>query len=120
MHIRRGLLALAIISPASFFAPSAGAQAFCQALRGGPGSDSCTRELVLTEIRLREASARLAAVQSAPRPRQCAAFRQHVRVMRASACIFSRCTTGHHGRENVAQMNASMADWQEIIARRCR
>jgi hypothetical protein len=40
--------------------------------------------------------------------------------MRDSACIFSRCTTGHHGRENVAQMNASIADWQEIIARRCR
>jgi hypothetical protein len=40
--------------------------------------------------------------------------------MRDSACVFRRCTTGHHGRENVAQMNASIADWQEIIARTCR
>jgi len=120
MHIRRGFLALAIISPASFFVPPASAQAFCQAVRGGPGSDACAPELALTEIRQREASARLSAVRSAPLPQQCAVFRQHVSVMRDSACIFSRCTTGHHGRENVAQMNASIADWQEIIARRCR
>jgi hypothetical protein len=120
MHIRRGFLALAINSPASFFVPPAGAQAFCQAVRGGPGSDACARELVLTEIHQREASARLAAVRTAPRRQQCAVFRRHVRVMRDSACVFRRCTTGHHGRENVAQMNASIADWQEIIARTCR
>lgn len=120
MHLRRGLLALAILSPASFFVPPAGAQSFCQAVRGGPGSDACARELVLTDIRLREASQRLAAIRSAPRAQQCPVFRRHIGVMRDSACIFSRCTTGHHGRENVAQMNASIADWQEIIARNCR
>ncbi len=120
MHIRRGFLALAIISPASFLVPPAIAQGSCPAVRGAPGSDACTRELVLTEFRQREATARLAAVRTAPRPQQCAVFRRHIRVLRDSACVFRRCTTGHHGRENVAQMNASMADWQEIIARNCR
>ncbi|MDP3545204.1 MAG: hypothetical protein Q8S29_03410 [Phreatobacter sp.] len=120
MHIRRGLLALAIISPASFFVPPAAAQAFCQAVQGGPGSNACARELVLTEIRLREASARLASVRSAPRQQQCAVFRRHVRVMRDSACIFRRCMSGHHARENAAQMDGSIADWHEIIARNCR
>jgi hypothetical protein len=108
MQIRRGFLALAIISPASFFVPPAVAQG------------SCPAELATTDQRLRATLQRLETVRSAPLPRRCAVFRQHVAVMREASATFRRCTTGRHRDENVGQMEGSIADWQEIISRNCR
>lgn len=85
-----------------------------------PGSDACEGDLAATEIRLREASARLQATRTAPVPQRCAAYRDHVRVMQAASDTFRRCTSGFHARENIAQMQGSIADWREIIGRTCR
>lgn len=111
MPIRRGILALVLAAPAL--------------LPGGPslarpGSDRCERELALTEIRLRETSERLRRTRTATAPHRCAALRDHVRIMGRAAETFRRCTSGHHARENVAQMQGSIADVREIIARTCR
>jgi hypothetical protein len=83
------------------------------------GAGICDAELVVAEIRLREASDRLAAMDRSS-PRRCAVFRDHVRVMQAARDTFQRCTSGFHARETIAQMQGSIADWQEIIARTCR
>jgi hypothetical protein len=112
--------ALALLAPALFLASPALAQGSCRPIPGGPQGDACAAELVLTEIRQRQMTERLAAVRTAPRPEQCRVFHDHVRTMADAACVFHRCTTGHHRRENVAQMQGSIADWREIIARNCR
>ncbi len=120
MSNRRRLPALVLIAPALFFGDAASASGSCRAISGGPRGDACAAELTLTEIRQRQMTDRLAAVRSAPRAEQCRVFRDHVRMMADAACVFHRCTTGHHRGENVAHMQGSIADWNEIIARNCR
>jgi hypothetical protein len=80
----------------------------------------CEADLVLTDIRLRQATERLTATARAPMARRCGVFRDHVLVMRRATDVFRRCTPGRHGHENVAHMRASIVDWNEIIARNCR
>ncbi|MDP2801703.1 MAG: hypothetical protein Q8O26_07445 [Phreatobacter sp.] len=80
----------------------------------------CEADLVLTEIRLRQTTERLAATQSAPVPQRCTVFRSHVEVMRRASLVFGRCTHGRHRQENIGQMEGSIVDWNEIIARNCR
>lgn len=80
----------------------------------------CEADLVLTDIRLRQATERLSATARAPMAQRCPVFREHVLVMRRATDVFRRCTPGQHGRENVAHMQGSIVDWNEIIARNCR
>lgn len=53
-------------------------------------------------------------------PQRCAAFRRHVEVMRRASAVFRQCSTGRERAENVGQMEGSIADFREIIARTCR
>ena len=80
----------------------------------------CEADLVLTDIRLRQTTERLSATARAPMAERCGVFREHIQVMRRATDVFRRCTPGHHGRENVAHMQGSIADWREIIDRNCR
>jgi hypothetical protein len=80
----------------------------------------CEADLALTEIRLRQATERLSATARAPIAQRCGVFREHVQVMRRATDVFRRCTPGQPGRENVAHMQGSIADWREIIDRNCR
>lgn len=91
-------------------------------LASGPtlAEGSCDGDLAVMEIRLREASDRLTETARAPMARRCPVFRDHVRVMQAASDTFRRCTSGFHARENIAQMQGSIADWNEIIDRHCR
>ena len=86
----------------------------------GQDTGRCEADLTLTDIRLRQATERLAATRTAPVPQRCTVFRSHVGVMQAAADVFRRCTQGRHRQENVGQMEGSIADWNEIIARNCR
>ncbi|QCK88057.1 hypothetical protein E8L99_21000 [Phreatobacter aquaticus] len=85
-----------------------------------PDSDYCAGELVLTEIRLRQTLERLRATNTAPMPQRCAVFREHIRVMSGAARIYGQCMRGHARGENVGQMQGSVADFREIVARNCR
>ncbi|MCZ8314500.1 hypothetical protein [Phreatobacter sp.] len=91
-------------------------------LASGPAvaAETCDGDLAVMEIRLREASARLSETTRAPMARRCPVFRDHVRVMQAASDTFRRCTSGFHARENIAQIQGSIADWNEIIDRNCR
>lgn len=81
---------------------------------------SCDRDLAATDGQLRQALLRLEASANRPMPQRCLVFRDHVRVMQAASDTFRRCMTGFAARENIGQMQGSIADWNEIIARNCR
>ncbi len=104
IHMRPALLIIAI------FAAGAPAQAAGQ----------CNTDLAATDGQLRQALSRLEASANRPMPQRCLVFRDHVRVMQAASDTFRRCMTGFAARENIGQMQGSIADWNEIIARNCR
>lgn len=107
-------LALTALSSAPFL--------IAQPLAASPAATEafCARDLAATDVRLRQAQARLDASRSAPMAQRCEVFRGHVRAMQQAAVVFNRCTSGRHRQENVGQMLGSIADWREIIARNCR
>jgi 1,4-dihydroxy-2-naphthoyl-CoA synthase len=80
---------------------------------------ACDDDLAANDVRFKQTIQRLDAAKTGAQAEQCAAYRSHVQIMQRGREIFARCTTGLAQRENVGQMNDSIADFQSLIKRRC-
>jgi hypothetical protein len=102
---RVGLLVLAIASPAT------------AAVVDTP---ECRRDLAMADqlihgIRLREGQMKRDDI-----PGACRLLRQNLDDMVRARGPMDRCVTGHDRGENVAQIDASIGDIRDVLARNCR
>jgi hypothetical protein len=82
-------------------------------------SAACRADLAALEPTFEETLARLDSVANADQAAQCAAWHHHVTVMENARDVFMRCLTGFEQRENVGQMVVSIADFVDLIGRKC-
>ncbi|MDP2354592.1 MAG: hypothetical protein Q8M31_00830 [Beijerinckiaceae bacterium] len=80
----------------------------------------CRRDLATTEASFSATLRDLERNKSSVIAQRCPSFRRHVEVMRKASGVFRKCSTGRERQENVGQMDGSIADFLEIIARHCR
>ncbi len=106
--MRAIITALALLATMS--APSA----------GYVDTPQCRRDLAATEASFSATLRDLERTKSSKVAQRCPSFRRHVEVMRKASSVFRQCSTGRERQENVGQMDGSIADFQEIIARHCR
>ncbi len=84
-----------------------------------PAMAACPEDLAANDVRFKETIARLESVKNGTQAQKCAAYRSHVQIMQRARVIFARCTSGLGQRENIGQMNDSIADFEELIKARC-
>jgi hypothetical protein len=84
-----------------------------------PGSPACRVDLEANDKRFEQTLEKLEAVKNAMQAEKCVAYRAHVKIMEQGREVFARCNTGTTLRENVGQMSDSIADFMELIRRRC-
>jgi hypothetical protein len=80
----------------------------------------CRRDLAATETSLSATLRDLDRNKAGSVAQRCASYRRHVEVMRKASAVYRQCSTGRERAENVGQMDGSIADFQDIIARRCQ
>ena len=80
----------------------------------------CRRDLAATEASFSATLRDLERNKSSAIAQRCPSLRRHVDVMRKASSVFRQCSTGRERQENIGQMDGSIADFQEIIARHCR
>ncbi|MFN3891098.1 MAG: hypothetical protein ACK4MV_11925 [Beijerinckiaceae bacterium] len=90
------------------------------AFAGYVDTPQCRRDLATAERSLGATLRDLDRNKQASTAQRCAAWRRHVEVMRRASVVYRQCSTGRERAENVGQMDGSVADFQEIIARLCR
>ena len=77
--------------------------------------DLATADQLIHGIRLREQQMRRDDI-----PGACRLLRQNLDDMVKARRPMDRCTSGHDRGENVAQIDASITDIRDVLARRCR
>jgi hypothetical protein len=102
-------------APGKLAALAAALRAFAAA----PAAAACPDDLAANDVRFKQTLERLESVKNGTQAHKCAAYRAHVRIMEQGRGVFARCNTGLTQRENVGQMNDSIADFRELIKRRC-
>jgi hypothetical protein len=80
---------------------------------------ACPEDLAANDLRFKQTLERLESVKNGTQKQKCVAYRSHVRIMEQGREVFARCNSGTTQRENVGQMNDSIADFRELIKRRC-
>lgn len=100
----------AVAAMIAFIAPAALAQA---------PTAACQKDLADNDMRFKQAIERLESVKSGTQAQKCAAYRSHVQIMRQAIPVFQRCTLGLGQRQNVGQMNDSIADFEQLIKTKC-
>lgn len=80
----------------------------------------CRRDLAATETSLAATLRDLNRNKSGSPAQRCASWRRHVEVMRNASVVYRQCSTGRERQENVGQMDGSIADFLEVVARNCR
>ena len=80
---------------------------------------TCSRDLFQNEGALRRQQTRLSAVANADRATQCRTWREHVGFLQGARAVFATCQTGAEREQNVASMDADLADYRALIAGRC-
>jgi hypothetical protein len=103
-----------MLSAIAFFAALSAASA------GYVDTPQCRRDLAATEASFSATLRDLDRNKRGSTAQRCAAYRRHVAVMRKASDVFRQCSTGRERQENVGQMEASIEDFQMIIARDCR
>lgn len=80
-------------------------------------SPACQADLSAVDDSFDETLARLDKAGKGDQAEKCAAVAHHLDVMTRGRDVFLRCLPpGHDRNENVAQLNASIADFREIQA----
>ena len=82
-------------------------------------SPSCQKDLAENDVRFKQTIQQLEAVKNGTQAQKCAAYRSHVQIMKQSIPVFQRCTGGLGQRENIGQMNDSIADFEQLIKAKC-
>jgi hypothetical protein len=80
---------------------------------------TCSRDLFQNEGALRRQQTRLSAVANADQATQCRTWREHVGFLQSARAVFATCQTGAEREQNVASMDADLADYRALIAGRC-
>lgn len=80
---------------------------------------TCSRDLFQNEAGLRQQQTRLTQAAGADQARQCSAFREYVGWLQKSRAVFATCQSGAEREQNVAQMDAELADYRALLASRC-
>jgi hypothetical protein len=83
-------------------------------------SPQCRRDLSATDASLKATLRDLDRNKRGSPAQRCASYARHVEVMRKASGVFRQCATGRERAEDVDQMEGSIADFREIIARNCR
>ena len=83
---------------------------------------ACRVELGQVDDSFAETQARLSKAGNAGAVEKCAAVAHHIDVMSKAVEVYTRCLPpGHDRSENLAQLNASIADFHDIQANlKCR
>lgn len=89
------------------------------ALAPGIAVAACPEDLAANDVRFTQTLERLESVKNGTKAQKCEAYRAHVKIMEQGREVFQRCNTGTTQRENVGQMNDSIADFQALIKRSC-
>jgi hypothetical protein len=78
---------------------------------------ACRMELAQVDDSFDETQARLNKAANADQAEKCAAVAHHIDVMSKAVDVYTRCLpAGHDKSENLAQLNASIADFRDIQA----
>jgi hypothetical protein len=80
---------------------------------------ACQKDLADNDVRFKQTIQQLEAVKNGTPAQKCAAYRSHVQIMKQSIPVFQRCTSGLGQRENIGQMNDSIADFEQLIKAKC-
>jgi hypothetical protein len=76
---------------------------------------ACRSDLAAVDASFEETLARLQKAGSADQAEKCAAVAHHIDVMGKARDVYLRCLPpGHDRDENVAQLNASIADFRDV------
>lgn len=94
--------------------------AMSAASAGYVDTPQCRRDLGAVDASLKATLRDLDRNKRGSPAQRCASYARHVEVMRKASGVFAQCTTGRERAENVGQMDGSIADFREIIARNCR
>jgi hypothetical protein len=83
---------------------------------------TCRTDLAAVEDSFDETLARLEKAGRADQAEKCAAVAHHLDVMSKARTVYVRCLPpGHDREENIAQINATIADFRDIQANlKCR
>ncbi len=84
-----------------------------------PARADCKSDLAAVDKSFTATLERLDAAAKGTQAEKCAAYRSHVAIMTNGYNVFMRCMSGHEQRENAGQMGVSIADFNELIKRRC-
>jgi len=103
-----------------YFAVLSFAASVAAASAGYVDTPQCRRDLGATEASLAATLRDLDRNKNGSSAQRCASWRRHVEVMRNASAVYRQCSTGRERQENVGQMDGSIADFREIIARNCR
>jgi uncharacterized Rossmann fold enzyme len=98
-------------SPPSRFARPAAAEAI--------DSPECRRDLAMANRLIEAVAGRENSVRPGDFAGLCRLLRQNLQDMTKAREPMNRCLTGHAHGENVGQMDASIADIRDVLARRC-
>ena len=88
------------------------------AAHAAPGDPQCGADLARADALVSKVAARDRGGPVKPEA-ICGVLRENLRDMTEANAIMRRCMTGHALRENVGQMEASMADVRMVISKRC-
>lgn len=83
------------------------------------GSVHCKASLRQIDIDLKATERKLQSTANAAAEEKCSAMNVHVLTLERAAVIFGRCTEGRAREENLAQAEASVADFRDLIAKTC-
>ena len=110
MSAYRVMQAAAFAAMIVFIGPAAFAQA---------PTPACQKDLAENDARFKQTIERLESVKNGTQAQKCAVYRSHVQIMKQSLPVFQRCTSGLGQRENLGQMNDSIADFEQLIRAKC-
>lgn len=80
----------------------------------------CQRDLLVADSDIRASQNRLGDKANAPTKELCPLWRQHVDVGRKAASTYKHCLTGTDQRARVADVNSSVADFEQALKSTCR
>ena len=87
---------------------------------GSLSTAECQRDLLVADSDMRASQVKLAAMSTASQKDLCPVWRKHVDKARNASAIYKRCLTGTDQRVRTADMNATVADFEQALATACK
>jgi hypothetical protein len=91
-----------------------------QASAGSLSTAQCQRDLLVADSDMRASQIKLAGMASASQKDLCPVWRNHVDKARNASAIYKRCLTGTDQRVRTADMNATVADFEQALSTACK